>query len=308
MNQLTFEQPHHNNVHAVLSAAGSVWAGFCQSPSVLARVSPDLTDIAEISFDHESGLHDLAFDGRYVWVAHASGHFSRVDPATGEYQTYTADISTSQVPFLYCLMYSGGYLWSATYTEPARLLRIDPADGTQDEIILPEAPHCSARALVATEDEVWVGLYTVPGRIMIVDKHSLTPRALDLGEDNILCTSGVFDGRCVWLGLDTMPARVVRVDPSTHDVESFDLWPGSSCIRGMAFDGRYLWLGLYTEPGELVRFDPETAEVQRHTMPAQFDNVRGLSLEDNTLWAVTQNVRYQPSGLYGIRVKGVGER
>jgi len=300
MKHFTFTVSDATNVHAVEAAAGFVWVGCCRSPSLLLKVSPDLQTTVPITFDREGGLHDLAFDGRNLWVAHSSGHLSRVDPVTGEFRSWRLEVSGGQHPFLYCLTFDGDHLWAGTYTDPGRVLRIDPADGGFEEIVLPDVPNHAVRALVPTGDAIWAGLYTVPGRVVSIDRRSGEIATLDLREGNILCTSGAFDGRFLWFGLDTMPARVVRIDPQTHDIRGHDLWPASSCVRGLAFDGGFLWLGLYMEPGELVRFDPETAESRRYTMPPEFANVRDLALQGNTLWAVTQNVRYRPSGLYGL--------
>jgi hypothetical protein len=38
-------------------------------------------------------------------------------------------------------------------------------------------------------------------------------------------------------------------------------------------------------------------------MPAAFSNVRDLAADGDWLWAVTQNVRYRPSGLYGYHLR-----
>jgi streptogramin lyase len=305
MRYLTFPEPEHSNVHAVEAAHGFVWAGICRAPSLLLRITPDLQRVTPIEFDSEAGLHDLASEGTHVWVAHSSGHLSRVDPATGERVSRRIPTSDGQRNFLYCLTFDGDHLWTGTYTAPGRVFRIHPADFSHEEIVLPEAPNHSVRALVPTPEALWVGLYTVPGRVVVIDRTSLQQRTIDLGDESILCTSGAFDGRFIWLGLDTMPARVLRIDPETHEVHEFDLWPESSCVRGMAFDGRYLWLGLYTDPGVLVRFDPETAEWERAAMQPEFANVRDLALQGDTLCAVTQNLRYEPSGICALDVSEV---
>jgi len=300
---LILPEPEQSNVHAVEVGGGFVWAGICRAPSLLLRLTEDLRTITPIEFEHEAGLHDLTFDGSYLWVAHSSGHLSRLHPATCEYETYSIEASDGQRNFLYCLTHDGECLWTGSYTDPGRLFRVDPVDGSYDEIVLPEVPNHAVRALAVTPDALWIGLYTVPGRVVRIDRSTLRQHPIDLGDRNMLCTSAVYDGRFVWLGLDTMPARVVRLDPETLEFDGFDLWPDSSCVRGLTFDGRSLWLGLYTEPGELVRFDPETADYERYVMPDEFTNVRDLAIKGETLWAVTQNVRYEPSGLYALDLK-----
>jgi len=302
---LVFRSNEHGNAHAVETGGGSVWVGCCKSPSLLLNVSPSLDEVVPIRFDEGiGGLHDLAFDGQHLWVAHASGHLSRVDPATGAMESIRVKGSTGRPPFLYALHFDGQDLWAGTYTEPGRLFRIDRDTLACAETVLPVAPNHAVRALVATEEAVFVALYTVPGRVVVVDRQSGRQQTLELGDDNMLCTSAAFDGKRVWIGLDTRPATILCVDPATLDFDTVSFHTGSSCVRGLLFDGQSLWLGLYTEPGELIRFDPDTQDVERHVMPEELFNVRDLAADAGRVWAVTQNVRYQASGLYGLRISG----
>ena len=300
-----FEGREQGNVHAVETAAGSIWVGCCRNPSLLLKVTPGRGETVPIRFDDGSGLHDLAFDGEHLLVAHASGHLSRIDPQTDEVHTRRIELTSGQRAFLYALHFDGRDLWAGTYTDPGCLLRIDRQSGSHEQLPLPAAPMWSVRTLVSAGDALWVALYTVLGKIIVVDKRSGEQNAIELDAGNILCTSSCFNGRHVWIGLDTMPARLLRIDPHSGEARAYDLHPGSSCVHGLVFDGRYLWLGLYTEPGELVRFDPQTGDFRRHVMPDAFYNVRDLAVDGERVWAVTQNVRYQPSGLYGLPLDAV---
>ncbi len=296
------------NVHAIEVGAGFVWMGCCKSPSLLLRVTPDLKQSVPVRFrNEEGGLHDLVFDGEFLWVAHASGHISRVDPQTCESYSYKIGMSSGQRAFLYTLIFDGHHLWAGTYTDPGCILQINRESGSCTEFPIEAAPMWSLRTLVSLNDTVWAGLYTVPGKVAIFDKTSENHTLVDLGEENMLCTSSAFDGSHVWFGLDTMPAKLVRVDPQSLEFKTYSLSPVSSCVRGLIYDGRYLWAGLYTEPGELVRFDPRTGEWQRHVMPDAFFNVRDLAINSDCLWAATQNTRYQPSGLYGLDLQRTEE-
>ena len=306
---LVLKDDAHGNVHAVEAGAGYVWVGCCKSPSLLLRITPDLKETVPIRFTNaEGGLHDLAFDGQHLWVAHASGHISRVDPHTCEIRSQKLSVSSGQRTFLYTMLFDGHDLWTGTYTEPGCVFRIDRESGSYTEFGVPAAPMCSLRTLVSVGDTVWIGLYTVPGKVVVLDKNSGDQTLIDLGDENMLCTSSAFDGSHVWFGLDTMPAKLVRVDPRSLEFTTYCLGPRSSCVRGLLYDGRYLWAGLYTEPGQLVRFDPQTGDCQSHVMPGAFFNVRDLATADDCLWAVTQNIRYQPSGLFGLHLGGAENR
>ncbi|MBU0716252.1 MAG: hypothetical protein KJ964_12925 [Verrucomicrobia bacterium] len=306
---IVFKDNQQGNVHAVEVGAGFVWLGCCKSPSLLLRVTPDLKETTEIRFGKgEGGLHDLAFDGEFLWVAHASGYLSRVDPHTCEFHSFKLSVSSGQHAFLYTLIFDSHHLWVGTYTNPGCILRIDRKSESCTEFQIEAAPMCAIRTLVSVNDTVWAGLYTVPGKLVILDKTSGSQTLIDLGEDNMLCTSSAFDGNHVWFGLDTMPAKLIRVDPQNFKFTTYCLSQTSSCVRGLVYDGRYLWAGLYTEPGELVCFDPRTGDYKSHVMPDAFFNVRDLGLNNDWLWAVTQNTRYQPSGLYGVCLSGREKR
>ncbi|MFP3904902.1 MAG: hypothetical protein ACLFWB_11725 [Armatimonadota bacterium] len=99
MKQRIFPEPEHTSVHAVEAAAGFIWAGCSRSPSLLLKISPDLQTIEPITFGPEGGLHDLAFDDRHLWVAHCSGHLSRVDPITGDFETHRIGVSSDHNTF-----------------------------------------------------------------------------------------------------------------------------------------------------------------------------------------------------------------
>ncbi len=290
-----------DNVHAIEVGAGFVWLGCCHRPSLLLRITPDFKECTPIQFgEQEYWIHDLAFDGKFLWVAHASGHISRIDPQTCELSSRKITVTSGQFPFLYTMIFDGHHLWAGTYTDPGCILRIDRESGSWKEFQIEAAPVYSLRTLASVNDTLWAGLYTVPGKVMIFDKASEKQRVIDLGEDNMLCTSSTFDGSHVWFGLDTMPAKLVRVNPQTLEFDTVCLSPKSSCVRGLVYDGRYLWAGLYTEPGELIRVDPRTGDYERHIMPAEFFNTRDLAMDGNWVLATTQNIRYQPSGLYGL--------
>jgi streptogramin lyase len=297
--EFTFDGHGQTNVHAVKCAGGFVWMGYCQNPSVLLRFDPRTGATMSVCFKEEKGLHDLAYDGRHLWVLHSSGHLSRVDIQICSVTSRRIELSSGQNPFLYCLHFDGRHLWAGTYTDPGCLLRIDRETESQDEFRIDVAPKWSVRTVVTTDDSVWVGLYTVPGMVVIIDRKTGQQRVLDLGEANKLCTSSAYDGNAVWVGLDTRPARVLRIDARTHEIAAHDFHEGSSCVRALAYDGRQLWIGLYTEPGELLSFEPQSKKVERHIMPPSFFNVRDLSLDGSYIWLATQNVRYKPSGLYG---------
>ena len=91
-----FEGREQSNVHAVETGNGSAWVGFCRKPSLLLQVHPETGETVPIRFDVEGGLHDLAFDGEWLWVAHASGHLSRVDPDSGEIRSRKVEVSSGQ--------------------------------------------------------------------------------------------------------------------------------------------------------------------------------------------------------------------
>lgn len=298
---LTFAEGE-KNLHAIACAGGHVWAGCCTSPSLLLKVDPGLAGYERIEFQQASGLHDIVFDRGVLWVAHASGHLSRVDPRTGEFETCKLSVSSRERPFLYAAASGRQGIWMGTYTDPGRLLRIDRETMAQQEFVIPEARMCSVRGLAFDRARIWAALYDAPGMLVTLDPQTGRQRIIDLGEENMLPTSMEFDGVHMWAGLDTRPAKVVRVNVDTGEFSPYTLRAGSSCVRGLVSAGGHLWAGLYTEPGELVRLDPRTKEFDTFAMPDEFFNVRDLAFDGTHVWAGLQNVRYEPSAVYRVPV------
>jgi streptogramin lyase len=287
------------NLHSLALAGGYLWAGCCLGPSLLLRVDPDLGGYRRVEFGAEGGLHDLSFDGEALWVAHASGHLSRVEPESCRVESTRLEVSSGQRAFLYCSHFDGEHLWIGTYTDPGCVLRFDRHGGRTLEFAIPESPMHSTRALTSAAGRIWAALYTVPGRLAVLDPEGGGHEIVPLGEENTLPTSIDFDGEHVWVGLDTMPARLVKVDPAARGFETVELHELSSCCRGLACAGGGTWAGLYTEPAELVRVSPDGGR-ERVVLPAGYANSRDMVAGEGMLWTGFQNVRHRPSSVYGL--------
>ncbi len=301
---LTFAEGE-SNLHAIAAGGGYLWAGFCQNPSRLLRIDPDLGSYRRVEFDAGGGLHDLSFDGEFLWVAHASGHLSRVEPEGCSVESVKLEVESGQRPFLYCSHFSGRDLWIGTYTDPGCILRFDRSSGETQEFVIPESPMHSMRALTSLGGKIWAALYAVPGRLVMLDPESGEHQIHPLGEPNILPTSIDADGQHVWVGLDTNPARVMKVDPGEPAFDVIDLHELSSCCRGLVSAGGAIWAGLYTEPAAIVRVSPDGTQ-QKIVLPAEYSNSRDMVASDGMVWTGFQNVRHRPSSIYGLTVSEGG--
>jgi len=293
------------NVHCVACGGGYAWAGCATSPSRSVRIDPNTLTTREVRHPVGSALHDFGFDGAHLWVAHASGHLSRLHPETLQMDDLAIPLASGQRPFAYCVEVAAGFVWVGYYTDPATVLRIDPAcPDRRCELVIPEAPMWALRDLVWDGRRLWASVYDVPGRLIAIEPELDGYHVVDLGEDNMLPTSLAFDGRRVWVGCDSRPARLVAVDPVTHELEIHVLHESSSCARGLTVAAGALWAGLYTDPGQIMRLDPQSGESEVRGLPQGYANVRGLAAGDGLLWACLQNTRYQPSAVFAIPLTG----
>jgi len=296
---LTFAEGE-SNLHCVACGGGYAWAGCATSPSLALRIDPASLTYDTIAFPDASGLHDFSFDGSHLWVAHASGHLSRLEPGSGDIESWNLSVSSGQRPFAYCVLAAAGFIWVGFYTDPATVLRIDPATDERRKLVVPEAPMWSLRDLAWDGQHLWASVYDVPGRLIAIEPELDGYEVVDLGQQNLLPTSLAFDGERIWAGLDSRPARLVALDPETHEFEVHVLHESSSAARGLCkADGR-IWAGLYTQPAQIARLDRGTGEPRAWQLPAAYFNVRGLAADGEDLWAGLQNVRYQPSAVFAM--------
>ena len=124
-------QPAEKNLHCIACGARHIWCGFSTSPSLLLQVNPDSLASERIVFKEGRGLHDLTFDGTFLWAAHSSGHLSVVTPDTHAIRT----MRLKGRPFVYTSYFDGSDIWTGLYSMPGRLLRIDRQRGQRDEFI-----------------------------------------------------------------------------------------------------------------------------------------------------------------------------
>lgn len=291
------------NLHTIAHGGGYLWAGFCKGPSVLLRIDPDLKSYRRVDLDAGGGLHDLSYDGTVLWVAHASGHLTRVEPESCRSESVELSVSSGQRAFLYCSHFDGRQLWIGTYTDPGCILRFDTESGKTEEFVISEAPMFSMRALTSAAGRIWAAIYAVPGRLAAFDPQTGNHEILRLEPENILPTTIDFDGKHLCVGLDTMPARIVKVDPDTREAETVELHEKSSCPRGLVCVNGSTWAALYTEPAQIVRIAPDGTQ-ERFDLPAEYANSRDMVAADGTVWTGFQNVRCEPSSIYGLPIEG----
>jgi hypothetical protein len=124
------------NLHCVEYGAGHVWCGFSTSPSALLKVDPNSLSSERFVFEQGRGLHDLSFDGRSIWAAHASGRLSELDPKTRPIRTMTLPSS----PFAYT-SFVEREVWVGLYTEPGRVLSVNRKTGHCKTFVIDAAPR-----------------------------------------------------------------------------------------------------------------------------------------------------------------------
>lgn len=216
-------------------------------------------------------VYVAATDKLYAQM-YASGDFDilEIDPVTGA-QTEPFDAiaegdaaSGATAPTIGT---DGTYLYSCTATSPGKLIKLNPATGTQVGSTLTLTGFNLCHAIVHDEGYLYAtGSPSGTGWLVKVDAasptavlDSLTLTADEGGTRMVLATPD-----SLWIPIETNKAGVVRVrksDLSRVETLDFNMWGfndpcSSSCgAWDMIYDGRFIWIA-YGDAKSLVRFDP----------------------------------------------------
>lgn len=145
-----------------------------------------------------------------------------------------------------------------------------------------------ARAIVEDDDYIYVGLNTVPGKIVRIEKDNFDrseTKTLAQGEDRV--TSLVVDDDYIFIGLETTPGRVVRLSKSDFTTtRTVLLSGGQSRVRALDQDEQYVYAGLDTSPGQIVRIHKRELGVQSYSLGEAGPGVRSLVSDGSLIYAV----------------------
>lgn len=288
------------NLHAVAAGGGSIWCGCATSPSRLIRLREDFSAYETILLEPGRSLHDLAWDGVHLWIAHASGHLSRYDVDHGRTETLSLAVPSGQRAFAYVCRSEGPYLWVGLYTEPGALLRIDKETLAQTFYALPAAPMFSVRDIAFFRGKVWTCVYDVPGRLIGLDPATGHQTTLVLPHEHALPSTLVGTEEALWVGLDSIPAKVLKIDPAHGVSRVFSFEANSASVRALEIRGGDLWIALHTEPAELVQLDLARETWRSLRLPPEYHNSRSLASTDKALYIGLQNRRHESSAVYQL--------
>lgn len=285
------------NLHAIAVSPEHLWCGCATSPSRLVRMPHDFSEYEVFTLEPAGGLHDLAWDGTWLWVAHASGHLSRLSPADDSLETVSLTLPSRQRAFAYACRSHDHELWIAMYTEPGSLLRIDKTSLELTQYELPEAPMWSVRDLAFCQGWVWACVYDMPGRIVGLDPITGRRTTFTLSEEHALPSTILATNEHLWVGLDTIPARVLKIDPNVGVLRSFVFEATAASVRALALSDTDLWIALHTEPAKLIQLNLVCERWQSMRLPPHYQNSRSLACGEQALFIGLQNRRHDPSAV-----------
>jgi len=234
-------------------------------------------------------------------------------------------VFTNRDKNLHCVEYGAGHVWCGFSTSPSALLKVDPDSLASERIVFAQgrglhdlafdghriwAAHASGHlsqldpkthAIRTTalpgrpfaytsffERDVWIGLYSEPGKVLRVDRETGQCQAFVMDAvPNWSVRALAGDGTRIWAALYTVPAMVAVIDPQTktHQVLVLGERDELKLCTAMTFDGRSIWVGLDTMPATLVQIDPATLEYKVHPLHPLSSCCRGLTFADGAVWA-----------------------
>jgi streptogramin lyase len=110
----------------------------------------------------------------------------------------------------YSICFDGTHVWIGLFTSPAKIIKMDPADGTYTVYTLASGENIT-RSICFDGTHVWIGLNTSPAKIIKMDPADGTYTVYTLASGENIAYSMCFDGTHVWTGLNTSPAKIRRI-------------------------------------------------------------------------------------------------
>lgn len=155
--------------------------------------------------------------------------------------------------------YYDGYLWFSTYTDPLRIIKMDPSDLSYEKEI------CTAdvefgQAIIAAENYIWIPIYN-PNGLVKVNPAVITDWSVVIDFGAALSqpqTIAYLDGY-LWIGGLKKVAKV-KISDLSYDIFDYTAYvSGSTYFHGMTSGDGYIW--ATTIAGNILKIDPSDGSV-----------------------------------------------
>jgi len=247
----------------------------------------------------DTNLHSVACGGGSVWCGCSTSpsRLVRVSPELLDYET----IVMHGTGGLHDLCWDGEALWCAHSS--GHLSRLDPSDGSVQTIPLRFSGASAPFTYACRYDgrDIWIGMYTDPGSVLRVDRHSGKIREYRVPEAPMWSIRDVaFAGGRVWVPVYGAPGRVVGVNPDSGDRQVVQLGAEEILPSTLVARDDRVWAGLDTMPARAVEIDACKCTVLRCVaFGEQSSSCRAMTVASGSLWVAlytdpAQIVRMDP--------------
>jgi streptogramin lyase len=181
------------------------------------------------------------------------------------------------------ICFDGTHIWIGLFTSPAKIIKMDPADGTYTVYTLSSGEN-NAESICFDGTHIWIGLTTSPAKIIKMDPADGTYTVYTLlsGENNAQAIC--FDGTHIWIGLWTSPAKIIKMDPADGTYTAYTLASGEDIATGICFDGTHIWIGLYTSEAIIIKMDPADGTYTAYELSKSNDFAYSICFDGAHIW------------------------
>lgn len=242
---------------------------------IVVKSHTDLTDLNPA--DEHAVLRKLFDIPEYQnWMKNRFGHFADVTFAAGG----------AGEDYCEALTFDGTYIWAGLWTEPAKILKINPFDNSYT-VITCAAGENKCTSLTFDGTHVWAGLSPdAPAKILKINPVNNSYTVITAGVGQWYCRSLTFDGTYVWAGITNDPATVLKINPADNSFVSVTEDVGESvAIYAMTFDGTYVYAGLNLSPFKILKIDPSDNSIVVITGAAGENKCDALTFDGTYVWA-----------------------
>jgi len=228
--------------------------------------------------NRETDLHALTYGAGHVWCGFCAGNnIAKVDPQT----MASESIVMKGQRGLHALCFDGKDVWGAHAS--GHVTRIAAETHAVQTI------RMGGFAYTCFFDgrDIWVGIYSEPGRILRVDRATLQYESFVIpAAPNWSVRALASDGKRIWAALNTVPAMVAVLSPATRDLQVLALGRANELklATSITFDGKSIWVGLDTMPATLVKIDPVSFRQEVYPLHDGSSCCRALLVTKDHLW------------------------
>lgn len=156
------------------------------------------------------------------------------------------------------ICYDGTSIWIALETTPAKIVKMNPVDGSYTTYTLASGENL-AHDICFDGTSIWIALFTTPAKIIKMDPSDGTyvTYTLSAGKNEADCIC--YDGTSIWIGLWLQPAQIIKMDPSdgSYVTYTLDTPDDADEADSILYDGTSIWIVCSNSTDfEVIKMNP----------------------------------------------------